>query len=863
MTKSAGFRTLLWGFLLLGPAAYAQQPAPPTVERIDIRGNRRIPPDTIRASIIQTREGEAYAESSLEFDLRSLYKSNFFENIEIQEEDGNIGKIITFVVKEKPLIRAIEYAGNKSFQESAILDAFKEKKVGLSPDSQYDPSKIRAAERVLKELMIQNGKPLGTVYSEIEDIPPISVRVRFVLDEGSSVKIGRIQFSGNKLYGDDQLRKALKLNKERSLFTMFKGTDKYHREKLEYDIESNLRDFYRERGYMQVQLGQPKTRIFEGPRGAIPLARKTREQFFIEVPVDAGEQYRVGKLEIKDCGPYFSCEALTTLFGMKRGDIFSFKKIKDAIEQIKKIYGNIGFINFSYILDPTPDQKNKTFDLTLTLQPDKQFFVRRIQFNGNTKTRDRVMRREFILQEGKIFNSSALDGSVLRLNQLGYFERIDEKDYDVKTDEKTGMVEVTVKLKEKSQQQIGFSAGVSGISGSFLGLNYSTNNFLGRGNSIDVSITRGTRTNNYVLSFTEPYLLDTRWNMQLSLSSQRYRYDSYSTYGITGASGEPTELFSQKTTGVTANIGRRLGHSLWTFSGSYTHQSIDVSNILPGLESLALSQFQSLAPGNKAADSLKGIIRSEVTPLLKYDSTNSYFLATRGRSFTFSTAIAGGALGGNFNMIRPVLEYRHFLPDKWLSRGHNVFAFRLQGEYVTSYGKSSVPFFDRFYIGGENDIRGFDLRSISPIAITSTPAVDINGRPVIDPKTGLQRINESQPFSVGGDTVGVFNCEYRMPIAGPLSVSVFYDIGTAKAAKIKSLERYGASQIEIVNPTNSTLRSSTGLEIQFVLPVINAPFRLIFAYNPQRLDTLVNSRNGSYRLTEPNHDVKFTVGRSF
>jgi outer membrane protein insertion porin family len=158
------------------------EPGKPIIDRIDIRGNRRIPEETIRF-YIQSRPGESYDETRLGYDLRALYKTNLFENIIIQERDGDTGKIVTFIVKEKPLIRSIEYSGNKSFTESNILDAFKEKKVGLTVDGQYDSAKIRSAERVLKELMIQHGKPLGTVHTEIESSPPGTVQVRFVLDE--------------------------------------------------------------------------------------------------------------------------------------------------------------------------------------------------------------------------------------------------------------------------------------------------------------------------------------------------------------------------------------------------------------------------------------------------------------------------------------------------------------------------------------------------------------------------------------------------------------------------------------------------------------------------------------------------------
>ncbi|MBM3791213.1 MAG: hypothetical protein FJW35_12820, partial [Acidobacteria bacterium] len=237
-------------FLLVSPAL-AQQQDRPTIERIDIRGNRRIQEDTVRF-YIQSRPGDVYDENRLELDLRALYKANFFENIQITQRDGDTGKVVTFLFKEKPLIRYIEYTGNKSFTESNILDHFKERKVGLTIDSQYDPAKIRMAERALKDLLDMNGRPLGAVRTEIEQIPPSSVRARFVMDEGPKVRIGEIRFVGNKVFSDGKLQDAMKLTKERGLITIFKGTDKYHRGKIEADVEMNLKAFYREHGYMQV-----------------------------------------------------------------------------------------------------------------------------------------------------------------------------------------------------------------------------------------------------------------------------------------------------------------------------------------------------------------------------------------------------------------------------------------------------------------------------------------------------------------------------------------------------------------------------------------------------------------------------------
>ena len=224
--------------------------------------------------------------------------------------------------------------------------------------------------------------------------------------------------------------------------------------------------------------------------------------------------------------------------------------------------------------------------------------------------------------------------------------------------------------------------------------------------------------------------------------------------------------------------------------------------------------------------------------------------------------IAGGFLGGDFSMIRPMVEYRHFIPDKWLSHRRNTIGFRFLGEYIQAFGQSSIPFFDRFFIGGETTIRGFDIRSISPLAISSTPKLDINKNPVIDLNNGLPRVDRGI-ISVGGDTLAIFNGEYRIPIAGPLSMAAFYDVGITRISRPKSMGSFGDSSIDIIRSTNGIVRGSTGVEVQFLLPVVSAPFRLIFAYNPQRFEGTVMVGTVPITAREPRKDIKFTIGRSF
>lgn len=860
----------LLGFLLEGSFAIAQQiiQSQPqkqeiTIERIDVRGNRRIKEEDVRF-YIQSRPGDVYDEDRLQLDLKALYKeAKWFENIQITSMDGDTGKIVTFLLQEKPLIREITYKGNKSFTESNILDHFKERKVGITVDSVYEPAKTRAAERALRELLLQNGRPLGTVRSEIESVPPSSVRLTFVVDEGPKVRIGDLRFVGPKVFPESELKKALKLTKERGLTTIFKGNDKYHREKLEYDLETNLRSYYQERGYMQVQIGEPLTRIFEGPRGRIPMFRKTKEQFLVEIPVEAGEQYHLGELKLTNCG-MIKCEALTRMFGMNKGDVLNYKRVKTTVDNIKKLFGNIGYIDADLLPDQNLNPTTKLVDLSIEVNPGKQFLVHRIEFDGNTKTRDKVMRREFTIEEGKVFSSQLLDISIQRLNMLGYFDKIEEKDYLVTPDQKSGMVDVNVKVKEKSQQSIGLTGGVSGISGSFIGLNYQTNNFLGRGESLEFSMTAGTRQTDFVVSFTEPYLLDTRWNMGLSVFNSRNRFDTYSVFGYTDyVSGQPTELFTQRTTGTTLNLSRPLFQTWWRLGASYTYQKIGVDNIATGFEPFALGQFTGFAPGGDPNAALNGIIRSEFTPSLSRNSTNAFFNPTRGSSLSLSVGIAGGGLGGDFNLVRPTVEYRKFFPDMLLSHGRNTFGLRFVGQYVRAFGKSTVPFFDRFFIGGETTIRGFDIRSISPLVVTSTRQVDSLGNPIIDLTTGLARIDRSLN-PIGGDLMGLFNGEYRMPIAGPLSLAAFYDVGLATVTDKGGLGSFGSTTSNsLIAATNRVLRSSTGLEVSFMLPMVNAPFRLIFAFNPQAFNNTVMVGTVPFTFREPRRDIKFTIGRSF
>lgn len=842
------------------------QDQPQRIEEVRIVGNRLIPESTI-LYYVQTKANDPYNEDQILRDYRSLLNTDFFTDARVVVEDGEIGKIIIFEVQERPRIRAIEYRGMKSFKESDVLEKFRDMRVGLTVDSPFDEAKIPKARRAFRQLLEQNGRPLGRVEVDVEPITSSSIRLVFNVDEGPKVRIGKIEFQGNTVFEDGELKDALELNKERGPIVLFKGLDKYIPDKLEYDVQANLLAKYREHGYLFAKAGEPDVKIVEAPRGILLGFRKTKQQYYVSIPIEEGEQFTISSFNIVGVDQ-FPTDRVRAGFGVEEGDIVNYTALKEATDNLQELYSTLGYLDMTALPDIDPDPATKTVGITINVNEGQRYVVNQINFAGNTKTRDKVLRREFLLEEQTEFNGQLLDYSIMRLNQLGFFEQIEEEDYDVIKNPAESEVDILVKVKERSQQSIGLTGGVSGISGSFFGINYQTNNFRGRGERIDVQLLTGTRTSNYMFSFTQPYFLDTRMSLGMSVFNQRYRWDTYSAFFGLISPEDNIALFTRKTTGGTLSGSYPLAR--WIRGGlRYSLQSIKIDDEADFYRDFAFNQLIGFTPGGSIEDARKGIIRSEITPTFIYNTKNAYFNATRGTEVSVELPISGGPLGGDFNLIRPYFEFQHFRPDRILSGGRSTFAFRVVVNHIIPYGKlpsgdpMTAPFFERIFQGGEYNLRGFDIRSVSPWALTRAPSLDPNGNPLIDPSTGLPLISE-RLIPVGGDTSAVATAEYRIPLVGPLHLSGFMDVGTSTVLREDNLVLFGPSTaIEMLGATNNVLRMSTGAEIQFLLPVVNQPFRLIFAYNPLRLDTDVVYRGIRYPLREPSRNMTFTVGYNF
>jgi len=850
------------------------------IELIAFEGNRRIRKDTLQARIF-SRENDPYNEDTLRRDFQALWNTQFFEDVKLQVEEGTKpnGKIIVFIVKERPVIRRIRYDGIHSVSESDILDRFKEKKVGLTVESQFDPTRIKKAEVVLKELLGEHGRQFATVTPQYERIASSNaVILVFKINEGPKVKVGRINFTGNHAFSRRKLIRAMRHDRPyqiplyiREINVMSKT---YDHDKLIEDIEVGIRGLYQDNGYFRVLVKDPIVENIdtEGWRMGLPLTGRTHGKAVnITIPIEEGERYKMGTLRIVSADPdkalSLKVEALKGAFPLKTGDIFSAAKIRKAMEEYTKIYGQFGFIDFT----PEPgfdiDDQTKRIDVTLKFDEGKQYYVRRIDFSGNTTTRDKVIRRELLIDEGQLFDKHRWEVSILRLNQLDYFEKLEaDKAAEIKRNSKDGTVDILLKLKEKGKQSIGLQGGVSGLMGGFIGLTYQTNNFLGLGETLTLSASVGQYSRNVMFGFTEPYLFDRPISSGFTIFSSLYKFNQAQQAALlTGqqVSINPQYIqnYNQNSTGFTTFASyplRRYAFTRVALTYGLTRTNISTYNQASQLLFTQL-EYRSIA----GPSALNGILASTITASISYNTIDNPINATRGRSYFLSTAFTGGPIGGNVNTITTTGEYKFFHP---INHKRNSLGFRFMSAWTTGYGGKEVPPYSRFYMGGENDLRGFDIRGISPV--TYIPSVvnhaisfPYQGRSV---SINVPMVAYTITFP-GGDIQGVGNVEYRIPIAGPVGMTLFADLGTNGILNRSALRLNPTGvqtinqqfplvnqtdQLQIAPGTNFKLRSSTGVEFNVNLPIVQAPFRIYWAYNPLRLHqslfapyAQVNARN--------------------
>jgi outer membrane protein insertion porin family len=1022
------FLSLLTGIAAIhvttGRAQQTQPQQQRLVENVDIIGNRRLRKDDI-LYYIQTRPGDPYNVDQVQRDYQTLLSLTFFDKTatRVLTENGPRGGVnIIFEVKELPIIRDLTFEGLSSVAESDVLKAFRERRVGVSKESIYDPVKVRNAMRVIKELLAAGGHPNATVEERTEEVSATSLAITFHVEEGDRVRVVDIQFEGNTVFSDGQLRGAMKYVKEAGLITRFKSSDILDREKLEYDLRL-VDNYMRSKGYLQARHGEPRVESVGRRRTGFPILplpflSSVDEGLKVTVPITEGKVYRLGEFKVEG-NSIFSEAQIRAVIGLNKGDIADGEKVsKGLFENLKKFYGQQGFIE--YTAEPVPTFKDNPanpnegiVDFTVTIEEGKQFTLRRLEFVGNTFTRDNVLRREVLINEGDIYNDAYWEYSVVKLNQLGYFNPIDkDKDVDRRTNDEEATVDLSLKVSERGRQQISFNGGISGIGGSFFGLEYSTNNLLGRGEVLSFNLAAGNRQRSFQFSFTEPYIKDRPISAGFSVFAFSQKFFGEGTFLSQNIGAQEDLLTSQFNLNDIneENLFTRdsYGGSLFVsapLSEFYRKRRFTQFSRVGASYQLSLSSVKdpeaNADPNNQQSFipvvyRQPNILTSRGTLTFTYDTRNASVDPTSGRELSAAVALAG--LGGDVRTYQPTLSYTQYFPMRRKKSQHpEVFGFRIIAGTVGSFATTEkvrnanslafvdgVPIFERFFLGDEFTIRGYNVRSISPIApvdtfITSqnvvvatnpigspTPIPSLQSAAALGVFTGSSGSNIARLprsfTSVGGDTQILGNFEYRIPIIGDtVTLAGFADIGSAFNLRSKSDQSFSSeflddqpflSTVGVINcarfvsngiplpvpislsslalcnnnnlaasssfslvsrdnrivtvaeleaaqrldppdpftllppgfqqvflrgqaQTNSTVklsealfdgigdyRSSLGMEVRVQVPVINVPFRLIFAYNPNaRPNQFIDGF--PFFFNEKKRVIRFSVGRTF
>ncbi|RPI50462.1 MAG: outer membrane protein assembly factor BamA [Acidobacteria bacterium] len=772
------------------------------------------------------------AEQTIVGDHKRLWATNFLDDLAIETVDypfsnGVIGKLVVYNMEERQRIKNTVYnEGTKEIEQAKVEERLRELGITIRLDSFVDQATEKRVANVIREMMVEKGFQDAKVEPAHEPLPggPKSVALKFKVTEGPKVKISNVDIVGNKVFGDGKVRGRMKTNKGGG-FWIFPGSSVYQEDKFEEDAQLIV-DFYRERGYLQVNVGQPNLKHLRDSEDG-----KTRFMT-LEIPVSEGARYRVDKFEFAG-NDKVPAEVMRPLFKLKSGDYYNEKRLRQGFEKIREIYGTGGHFEMTPYpeFDPVGDKVN----VTIRINEGKQYVVNRITFQGNTTTRDSVIRRELRLYENGVFNTEALKYSVKRLNQLGYFKPLeDQKNITIdKTPDADNKVDVSLKLEEQNRNQLSFGAGVSQYDGVFGQLSFSTANFMGRGETFTISMQTGARVSDYQVAFTEPFLFDRPITGSIDLHRRDIEYLYQFTQGSTGGNltmGFPMANFSRMYFNYSydrvyvRDLNQAFfdgGQCIFTIEGCQTLEFDKLTDDQRRIIEFSPYLKDALLIGQGGRRTI-----SKFTPTFALNSIDNPISPVTGKRFTASLGVAG--LGGNTRYVNPTIESVWFLQHT----ARTSLGLRAQAEYIRPYGTTSpLPIFERLVLGGGYSVRGYDLRSIGP--------QDPGSRIVI-----------------GGNKSLLFNAEYLISVGGPVRLILFYDAGQVQDAGKRFI-------LGGVTEADGTYRpgfiTSTGMEVRFFMPVLNVPFRLIFASNPQRKGVL----NYSTGQEEKAFRFRFDVGSTF
>jgi outer membrane protein insertion porin family len=739
------------------------------------------------------------AEQTARDDFRRLWETNFLDDLSIEATDyvfanGVVGKLITYHLEERERIKIVTFEGSKAADRGKIDEALRERSIELRPDGFKDDRTIARVKGVVRELMAEKGFVESEVTHTVTALPGESklVNLAFHVSEGPRIAIRDVEFVGNRAFSDELLGRAMKENRSQSLFSSLTGAGYYKADKYEEDA-ALVADFYRDRGYPYVRVAQPDLRAID------EAADRSTRWIQLRIAVTEGERHRLGAVTFEG-NQVVDGAALRALVPLTEGEYYSARVIRDAMSKARELYGAGGYMEFT--ASPELRRREGTepiVDVILRITEGPRYFVNRLSFSGNTHTKDHVIRREMLLVESGVFNTEALKASVRRINQLGYFSPVEGSDKDLtvtKAATRADAVDIALTLQEQNRNQLQFGAGVSQYEGVFGNVSFTTTNFRGEGETLTLVGQRGARSSTYQAAFTEPYLFDRPITGGVELFSRKIDY-------LTGAD---TVGYSE----VRSGVNLTGGHALFPFTRlfvTYGYEVIDTAVSNTFLDSLDQQAAVGVPLFNSLIDDGRHI-ESRITPSLVHNTTDHPIFPRRGRKLTVSLPLAGGVLGGTSNYIRPEAEAIFYIPHT----RRTALGLRANAGWLRPFGGTGdLPYYLRYYLGGETQIRGVDIRTVGP--------------------------TDGDNRAIGGNRFVLFNAEYYLDIVSSVRAMVFHDAGQAFSEK---------QQIDL-----RRLRTSSGVELRVMMPVLNVPFRFIYAWNTYR-DTF-----------QPARTFKFAVGTTF
>jgi len=623
------------------------------ITKVEFTGNERVETSAIY-DILANTKGKLFSKDKLSDDIKAIYKMGYFRDVRADVTDSPEGKVIIFTLQEMPMIRSIEITGNDDIDRDDI-----EKELSIEPKQLLNLNKVKSDEENIRKLYKKEGYLNAEVTHKIEESDK-SAAVIFQIKENRRVYIKTITFEGNKAYTTDELRDMMDVS-EWGIFHFLTDSGLLDEEKLKQSIDK-LTAFYHNNGYIDARIAEPEITY-------------DQKWIYVKIAVTEGKQFKVGDVTITGDALNMDHAELMEKLRINKKDYFNRESIVKDLDYLTEACNNEGYAYANVSPLTVPKEKEQKVDVTYNIDKGNLVYIDRISILGNTKTRDKVLRRQIAISEGDLYNRKKLRSSYMRLTQLRYFEEIDFKTGKGPSDE---LMDVNIEVTEKATGMVSLGAGYSARDKALVMAQVSQQNLFGRGQTLNLSASIGGESSRYELSFVEPWLFDLPLWSKLNVWNMENEYDSYDL--------------------ETIGMGMTLGYPIWEQVKGYLGYEYSDDNVR-NVASTA-SKYIKRQEGN--------ITSSGVTVSLARDTTDDWMFPSRGSKNRISVEHTGTIFQGDTSYTKYNASSSWFSPLPL----DNIFGIRGRAGYMNANEGKEIPVFKRFYLGGINSLRG--LRDVGP-----------------------------------------------------------------------------------------------------------------------------------------------------